>query len=72
MARISIRYIVADVPAARPPTTTVPSVNDIHPGAPCSPEGAVAVTGDGMSLVCTTQKCHGAPFGDPRWRRAEC
>jgi hypothetical protein len=63
---------VADVPAPRPPTTTAPPTTDIHPGAPCSPEGAVAVTSDGMSLVCTTQKCHGAPFADPRWRRADC
>jgi hypothetical protein len=60
------------VPAPRPPTTTAPPTTDIHPGAPCSPEGAVAVTSDGMSLVCTTQKCHGAPFADPRWRRADC
>jgi hypothetical protein len=63
---------VADVPAPGPPTTTAPPPNDIHPGAPCSPEGTEAVTADGMSLVCTTQKCHGAPFADPRWRRASC
>jgi hypothetical protein len=63
---------VADVPAPGPPTTTAPPPNDIHPGAPCSPEGTEAVTADGMSLVCTTQKCHGAPFADPRWRRAGC
>jgi hypothetical protein len=25
-----------------------------------------------MSVVCSTQKCHGAPFADPRWRRASC
>jgi hypothetical protein len=63
---------VAEAPAPRPPTTAAPPTNDVHPGAPCSPEGAEAVTGDGMSLVCTTQKCHGAPFADPRWRRASC
>ena len=61
-----------DAPPQRPPSTAAPTTNDIHPGAPCSPEGAEAVTGDGMSLVCTTQKCHGAPFADPRWRRADC
>jgi hypothetical protein len=59
-------------PAPRPSTTADPPTNDIHPGAPCSPEGATAVTGDGMSLVCTAQKCHGAPFSEPRWRRTTC
>jgi hypothetical protein len=63
---------LADAPPPRPPTTAAPTTNDIRPGAPCSPEGAEAVTGDGMSLVCTTQKCHGTPFSDPRWRRAHC
>jgi hypothetical protein len=63
---------VADVPAPGPSTTAAPPTNDIHPGAACSPEGATAITSDGMSLVCTTQKCHGAPFGEPRWRRAGC
>jgi hypothetical protein len=63
---------VADVPAPDPPTTAAPPTNDIHAGAPCSPEGAETVTADGKSLVCTTQKCHGATFGEPRWRRASC
>jgi hypothetical protein len=62
-----------DAQPPRPTTTAAPTTtNDIHPGAPCSPEGAEAVTGDGMSVVCSTQKCHGAPFADPRWRRASC
>jgi hypothetical protein len=63
---------VAADPAPRPSTTADPPTNDVHPGAPCSPEGATAVTGDGMSLVCTAQKCHGAPFSEPRWRRTTC
>jgi hypothetical protein len=63
---------VAAAPAPPPPTTADPPTNSIDRGAPCSPEGATAVTSDGMSLVCTTQKCHGAPFGEPRWRRAGC
>jgi hypothetical protein len=63
---------LAAEPAPRPPTTAAPTTNDIQPGAPCSPEGAEAVTADGMALVCTTQKCHGAPFADPRWWRASC
>jgi hypothetical protein len=58
---------------ARPPSTSPdPTNNDIHPGAPCSPEGATALSGDGVPLTCTTQKCHGAPFGQPRWRRTAC
>jgi hypothetical protein len=59
-------------PAPGPPTTADPPTNDIHPGAPCSPEGATAVMGDGTSVLCTTEKCHGAPFSQPRWRRASC
>ena len=34
----------------------------MHQGEPCSPEGATAVTSDGVPMTCTTQKCHGAPF----------
>ena len=63
---------VAAAPASGPPTSADPPTNDIHPGAPCSPEGATAIMGDGTSMVCTTQKCHGAPFSQPRWRRATC
>ena len=63
--------VVAD-PPPRPPTTADRPTDDVHPGAPCSPEGATAVMGDGTPLLCTTQKCHGAPFGEPRWRRATC
>jgi hypothetical protein len=63
---------VAAAPAPPPPTTTDPPTNSIHRGAPCSPEGATAFTGDGTSMVCTAQKCHGAPFSEPRWRRASC
>jgi hypothetical protein len=63
--------VTAD-PAPGPPTTADPPTDDLHPGAPCSPEGATAVMGDGTSIVCTTQKCHGAPFSQPRWRRASC
>jgi hypothetical protein len=59
-------------PAPDPPTPADPPTNDIHPGAPCSPEGATTVMGDGTPMVCTTQKCHGAPFSQPRWRRAGC
>jgi hypothetical protein len=60
------------VPAPAHPTTPDPTNNDIHPGAPCSPEGATALSGDGVPLTCATQKCHGAPYSQPRWRRTAC
>jgi hypothetical protein len=62
----------ATTPAPEPPATTAPTNNDIHPGAPCSPEGATAISSDGIHLTCTRQKCHGAPFSEPRWRRTTC
>jgi hypothetical protein len=62
----------ATTPAPEPPATTAPTSNDIHPGAPCSPEGATAISGDGIPMTCTKQKCHGAPFSEPRWRRTTC
>lgn len=62
----------ATTPSPEPPTTTAPTSNDIHPGAPCSPEGATAISSDGIPMTCTRQKCHGAPFSEPRWRRTTC
>jgi hypothetical protein len=44
----------------------------VHPGALCSPEGATALSDEGVPLTCTTQKCHGTPFNQPRWRAATC
>lgn len=55
-----------------PPTGRPASRAVVRPGATCSPEGATAVTAAGMPLTCTVEKCHGAPFGVPRWRRASC
>lgn len=63
---------VAAAPEPGPPTTADAPASDIRRAAPCSPEGATAVTGDGVAMVCTVQKCHGAPFSEPRWRRASC
>jgi len=76
---------VADAPASpstepapttttdAPPTTTPPPSNAaVSPGAGCSPEGATALTQDGVPMTCTTQKCHGAPFDTARWRRTAC
>ena len=61
-----------DVAAPPPPTSPDATSDGVHPGAPCSPEGATALSDDGMPMTCTMQKCHGAPYRDPRWRRAAC
>ena len=58
--------------SAPPPTSPPPSSAGARPGAICSPEGATAVTAAGVPLTCTVEKCHGAPFDAPRWRRATC
>jgi hypothetical protein len=63
---------IPGVPAPPPPTTPDPTNNDIHPGARCSPEGATALSADGVPMICTTQKCHGAPYRQPQWRRTAC
>ena len=54
------------------PTSPPPSNPAVHQGEACSPEGATAVSSDGVPLTCTTQKCHGAPFDSARWRRTAC
>jgi hypothetical protein len=59
-------------PAPPPPATTATTDNGIHPGGRCSPEGATSVSSDGIPVTCTTQKCRGAPFSEPRWRRTAC
>src|SRR5262245_62949128 len=59
-------------PATSPPAPTTSTSSDLHPGGRCSPEGATSVSSDGIPMTCTTQKCRGAPFGEPRWRRTAC
>jgi hypothetical protein len=59
-------------PPGPAPTSPPPSDPGVHQGEPCSPEGATAVTSDGVPMTCTTQKCHGAPFDSARWRRTAC
>jgi cytoskeletal protein RodZ len=52
--------IVPPTPSS-PPTTAPPAPErDVQPRAPCSPEGATAVSDEGVPLICTVQKCHGA------------
>jgi hypothetical protein len=61
-------------PSTTAPATTSPPPTDpgVHLSAACAPEGATAITQDGVPVTCTTQKCHGAPFDNPRWRRTAC
>jgi hypothetical protein len=59
-------------PAPSAPATTASTSSDLHLGGRCSPEGATAVSSDGIPMTCTIQKCHGAPFFEPRWRRTAC
>ena len=54
------------------PTTPPPPGTGVRQGSACSPEGATAITQDGVPMTCTAQKCHGAPFDSPRWRRTAC
>ncbi len=61
-----------EVPPAPAPTTPAPPGSGARQGSPCSPEGATAITQDGVPMTCTAQKCHGAPFDSPRWRRTAC
>jgi hypothetical protein len=63
---------VAASPAPPPPTSPSTTNNEIHQAAPCSPEGATALSDDGVPMTCTTLKCHGAPYSEPRWRRTAC
>lgn len=55
-----------------PPPTAPPEPDRVQPRAPCSPEGATAVSDEGVPMICTTQKCRGAPYDQPRWREATC
>lgn len=71
--RVPTTTTTAPAPQPAPaPTSPPPSNPDVHQGAACSPEGATAVSSDGVPMTCTTQKCHGAPFDSARWRRTAC
>jgi hypothetical protein len=58
--------------SAAPAPTRPPSSAGLRPGAPCSPVGATAVSDSGEPMTCTVEKCRGAPFDEPRWRRTTC
>ena len=64
--------VAPEVPPTPAPTTSPPPAPGARLGSPCSPEGATAITQDGVPMTCTAQKCHGAPFDSPRWRRTAC
>jgi hypothetical protein len=63
---------VAPSTSAAPAPTRPPADAGVRPGGACSPAGTTAVSVDGTPLICTVEKCHGAPFDDPRWRRTTC
>ena len=65
-------------PAARAAPTTSPhatqrrSGGSMTPGALCSPAGATGTSPAGVPMTCSTEKCHGKPHEQPRWRRTTC
>ncbi len=63
---------VSQAPPTPAPTNPLPSDPGVRQGESCSPEGATAVSPEGVPMTCTTQKCHGAPFDSARWRRSAC
>jgi hypothetical protein len=38
----------------------------------CSPAGTTGTSADGVPMICSTEKCHGKPYKQPRWRRRSC
>jgi hypothetical protein len=64
--------IAPPTPSTPPPTAPPEPDRGVQPRAPCSPEGATAVSDEGVPLICTIQKCRGAPYDQPRWREATC
>ena len=59
-------------PATSPPATQPRSGGSVTPGAFCSPAGATGTSADGVPMTCSTEKCHGTPHEQPRWRRTSC
>lgn len=64
--------VAPPISASPAPTRPPPTSAGVRFGAPCSPVGATAVSDEGVPVTCTVEKCHGAPFDDPRWRRTAC
>ena len=63
---------VAPDPGSPVPTTPPHPDSGVHPRAFCSPEGATGLSEDGVPMTCTTQKCRGTPYDQPRWRPTTC
>ncbi|HZA76907.1 MAG TPA: hypothetical protein VE623_11020 [Acidimicrobiales bacterium] len=59
-------------PTTSPPATQPRSGGSVTPGAFCSPAGATGTSADGVPMTCSTEKCHGTPHEQPRWRRTSC
>jgi hypothetical protein len=64
--------IAPPTPSTPPPTAPPEPDRGVQLRAPCSPEGATAVSDEGVPLICTIEKCRGAPYDQPRWREATC
>lgn len=61
-------------PQTSPPQTAPPTTQrqTVHPGAYCSPAGATGYSANGEPMTCSTQKCDGTPYDQPRWRKTNC
>jgi hypothetical protein len=59
-------------PTTSPPATQPRSGGSVTPGGFCSPAGATGTSADGVPMTCSTEKCHGKPHEQPRWRRTSC
>jgi hypothetical protein len=65
-------------PPTAPPTTPAPTTtqpppqNYVTPGAFCGSPGATGVTSTGVPMTCSTAKCDGTPYDQPRWRKTTC
>src|ERR687892_19141 len=59
-------------PTTSPPATQPRSGGSVTHGAFCSPAGATGTSADGVPMTCSTEKCHGTPHEQPRWRRTSC
>lgn len=59
-------------PPTTQPATTQPPSGSVTPGAYCSPVGATGYSSGGVPMTCSTNKCDGTPYDQPRWRKTNC
>lgn len=58
--------------ASPEPAPAPPVLDALQPGTACSPDGVTTTSGDRTAAMCTRQRCEGAPYASPRWRRWGC